>query len=75
MEKNNNMGMGLFKRGSKYRPLIIVANNKQSKIVFEGTRKQHQKWLDESKFKYGTIHHVYYDEGGNDVLYFRATKK
>ena len=42
------MGMG-FKRGSKYRPLIIVANNKQSKIVFEGTRKQHQKWLEESK--------------------------
>ena len=48
MEKNNNMGMG-FKRGSKSRPLIIVANNKQSKIVFEGTRKQHQKWLEESK--------------------------
>ena len=74
MEKNNNMGMG-FKRGSKSRPLIIVANNKQSKIVFEGTRKQHQKWLDESKFKYGTIHHVYEDRGGEDVSYFRATKK
>ena len=36
-----------FKRSSKSRPLIIVANNKQSKIVFEGTRKQHQKWSGE----------------------------
>ena len=74
MEKNNNMGMG-FKRGSKSRPLIIVANNKQSKIVFEGTRKQHQKWLEESKFRRGTVHHVYKDRGNEDVSYFRATKK
>ena len=34
MEKNNNMGMG-FKRGSKSRPLIIVANNKQSKLFLK----------------------------------------
>ena len=74
MEKNNNMGMG-FKRGSKSRPLIIVANNKQSKIVFEGTRKQHQKCFEESKFKHVTIHHVYEDRGNEDVLYYRATKK
>jgi hypothetical protein len=74
MEKNNNMGTG-FKRGSKSRPLIIVANNKQSKIVFEGTRKQHQKFLEEAKFRRGTIHHVYTDRGGEDVSYFRATKK
>ena len=71
MEKNNNMG---FKRGTKSRPLIIVANNKQSKI-FQGTRKQHQKWLEESKFRHGVIHHVYEDRGGEDVSYFRATKK
>jgi hypothetical protein len=64
-----------FKRGSKSRPLIIVANNKQSKIVFEGTRKQHQKWLEESKFRRGAVHHVYEDRGGEDVSYFRATKK
>jgi hypothetical protein len=74
MEKNDNMGMG-FKRGSKYRPLIIVANNKQSKILFEGTKKQHQKWLEESKFRRGVVHHVYTDKGGDDVSYFRATKK
>ena len=74
MEKNNNIGMG-FKRGSKSRPLIIVANNKQSKILFEGTRKQHQKWLEESKFRHGVVHHVYEDKGGEDVSYFRATKK
>ena len=74
MEKNNSMGTG-FKRGSKYRPIITVANNKQSKIVFEGTKKQHQKWLEEAKFRRGTIHHVYTDKGGDDVLYFRATKK
>ena len=74
MEKNNNMGMG-FKRGSKSRPLIIVANNKQSKIVFEGTRKQHQKWLEKSKFRRGTVHHVYEDKGGKNISYFKATKK
>ena len=74
MEKNDNMGMGV-KRGSKYRPLIIVANNKQSKILFEGTKKQHQKWLEESKFRRGVVHHVYTDKGGDDVSYFRATKK
>ena len=71
MDKNNNMG---FKRGSKSRPLIIVANNKQSKI-FEGTRKQHQKWLEETKFRYGTVHHVYEDRGNKNVSYFKATKK
>ena len=70
MEKNNNMG---FKRGTKSRPLIIVANNKQSKI-FQGTRKQHQKWLEESKFRPGVVHHVSYFRG-EDVSYFRATKK
>jgi hypothetical protein len=74
MEINNNMGTG-FKRGSKYRPIITVGNNKQSKIVFVGTKKQHQQWLDEAKFKKGTIHHVYTDRGGNNVSYFRATKK
>ena len=72
MDKNNNMG---FKRGSKSRPLITVANNNQSKIVFEGTRKQHQKWLEESTFRRGTIHHVYEDKGGKNISYFRATKK
>ena len=71
MEKNNNMG---FKRGTKSRPLIIVANNKQSKI-FQGSKKQHQKWLQESTFRRGIIHHVYEDRGGEDVSYFRATKK
>ena len=74
MEINNNMGSG-FKRGSKYRPIITVGNNKQSKIIFEGTKKQHQKWLEESTFKKGTIHHVYEDRGGHNVSYFRATKK
>ena len=69
----NNMGTG-FKRGSKYRPIITVANNKQSKI-FEGTKKQHQKFLEESKFKKGTIHHVYEDKGGTNVTYFRMSKK
>ncbi len=34
MENNNNIGMG-FKRGSKSRPIITVANNKQSKIVLK----------------------------------------
>jgi hypothetical protein len=72
--ENDNMGTR-FKRGSKARPLIIVANNKQSKIVFEGTRKQHQKFLEEAKFRRGTIHHVYEDKGGNNVSYFRMTKK
>ena len=71
MEKNNNMG---FKRGTKSRPLIRVANNKQSKI-FQGTRKQLKKWLDESTFRRGVVHHVYEDRGGEDVSYFRATKK
>ena len=73
MEINNNMSTG-FKRGTKYRPIITVGNNKQSKI-FVGTKKQHQKWLEESTFKTGTIHHVYTDRGGNNVSYFRATKK
>ena len=72
MDKNNNMG---FKRGSKSRPLIIVANNNQSKIVFEGTTKQHQKWLEESKIRRGTVHHVYEDRGDKNISYFRATKK
>ena len=72
MDKNNNIG---FKRGSKNRPLITVANNNQSKIVFEGTKKQHEKWLQEPKFRRGTVHHVYEDKGGNNVSYFRATKK
>ena len=69
MDKNNNMG---FKRGSKNRPLITVANNKQSKIVFEGTRKQHQNWLEGTKIKSGTIHHVYEDRGDKNISYFRA---
>jgi hypothetical protein len=73
MEINNNMGTG-FKRGSKYRPIITVGNNKQSKIIFEGTKKQHQKWLEEAKFRRGTIHHVYEDKGGNNVSYFIARK-
>ena len=72
MDKNNNIG---FKRGSKNRPLITVANNNQSKIVFEGTKKQHQNWLEGSKFRVGTVHHVYEDRGGKNVSYFRATKK
>ena len=63
------------KRGSKKTPLITVANNNQSKIIFEGTRKQHQKWLQESKFRYGTVHHVYEDKGGKNISYFKATKK
>ena len=63
-----------FKRGSKSRPLITVANNNQSKIVFEGTRKQHQKWLEESKFRHGTVHHVYEDRGNKNISYFRGTK-
>ena len=74
MEINNNMGTG-FKRGSKYRPIITVANNKQSKIVFEGTKKQHQNFLEESTFRKGTIHHVYEDKGGTNVTYFRMSKK
>jgi len=69
MEINNNM-----KRGTKYRPIITVGNNKQSKI-FIGTKKQHQKWLEENTFRRGTIHHVFEDKGGNNVSYFRATKK
>ena len=73
MEINNNMGT-VFKRGSKYRPIITVGNNKQSKIIFEGTKKQHQKWLEESTFKKGVIHNVYIDKGGADVSYFRARK-
>ena len=72
MDKNNNIG---FKRGSINRPIITVANNNQSKIVFEGTKKQHQKWLQESKFRRGKVHHVYEDRGGDNVSYFRATKK
>jgi len=72
MEINNNMGT-VFKRGSKYRPIITVGNNKQSKI-FVGTKKQHQKWLEEAKFRRGTIHHVYEDKGGNNVSYFIARK-
>jgi hypothetical protein len=68
MELNN-------KRGSIIKPKIIVGNKHQSKIVFEGTKKQHKKWLDESKFKKGTIHHVYTDKGGDNVSYFRMTKK
>ena len=63
------------KRGSKAKPLINVVNKNQTKIIFKGTKKQHEKWLSEVKFKYGTIHHVYHDEGGNNVSYFRATKK
>jgi hypothetical protein len=63
------------KRGSIIKPKIIVGNKQQSKIVFEGTKKQHQKWLEESKFKKGTVHHVYTDKGGTNVSYFRATKK
>ena len=75
MEINNNMGTG-FKRGTKYRPIITIGNNKQSKIIFVGTKNQHKKWLEEeAKFKKGTIHHVYTDRGGNNVSYFRATKK
>ena len=34
MDKNNNIG---FKRGSKNRPIITVANKNQSKIIFTGT--------------------------------------
>ena len=52
-----------------------VAKNNQSKIVFEGTKKQHQKWLEETKFRRGTVHHVYEDRGDKNVSYFRATKK
>ena len=63
------------KRGSKSKPLINVVNKNQTKIIFKGTKKQHQKWLDESTFRRGTVHHVYHDEGGNNVSYFRATKK
>ena len=74
MDKNNNVSMG-FKRGSKNRPLITVANNNQSKIVFEGTRKQHQNWLDQSKIRRGTVHHVYEDRGDKNVSYFKAIKK
>ena len=70
----NNMGSG-FKRGTKYRPIITVGNNKQSKIIFVGTKNQHKKWLEESTFKKGVIHHVYTDKGGEDVSYFRAKKK
>ena len=72
MDKNNIMG---FKRGSINRPLITVANKNQSKIVFTGTKKQHQKWLEGTTFRHGTVHHVYQDKGGNNVSYFRATKK
>jgi len=72
---DQHMGMG-FKRGSKTRPMITVANNnKKTKMFFEGTRKQHQKWLEETKFRRGTVHHVYEDRGDKDVSYFRATKK
>ena len=74
MEINNNMDTG-FKKGSINRPIITVANKNQSKVIFSGTKKQHERWMSEVKFKYGTIHHVYYDEGGNNVSYFRATKK
>ena len=70
MDNNNK-----FKRGSKKTPLITVANKNQSKIVFTGTKKQDQKWLDESTFRSGTVHHVYEDKGNNNVSYFRATKK
>ena len=70
----DNIGSG-FKRGTKNRPIITVGNNKQSKIIFVGTKKQHQKWLEESTFKKGVIHHVFEDRGGNNVSYFRATKK
>ena len=69
---DNNIG---FKRGSVKRPIINVVNKNHTKIIFSGTKRQHEKWMSEVKFKYGTIHHVYYDEGGNDVSYFRATKK
>jgi len=68
------MGSG-FKRGTKNRPIITVGNNKQSKIIFVGTKNQHKKWLEESTFKKGVIHHVYTDKGGEDVSYFRAKKK
>ena len=74
MDNNNNNNIG-FKRGTINRPIITVVNKNKSKIIFSGSKKQHEKWLSEVKFKYGTIHHVYYDEGGNDVSYFRATKK
>ena len=70
MDNNNK-----FKRGSKKTPLITVANKNQSKIVFTGFKKQHQNWLEGSKFRVGTIHHVYQDKGGKNVSYFRATKK
>ena len=70
MDNNNK-----FKRGSINRPLITVGNKNQSKIIFTGTKKQHEKWLGGIKFKYGTVHHVYQDRGGNNVSYFRATKK
>ena len=63
------------KRGSKSKPIITVANKNQSKVIFTGTKKQHQNWLDESTFRRGTVHHVYQDKGGNNVSYFRATKK
>jgi hypothetical protein len=52
MEKNN-------KTGSIIKPKIIVGNKQQSKIVFKKKKKQHKKWLDESKFKKGVVHHVY----------------
>ena len=71
---NNNNNIG-FKKGSKNRPIITVANKNQSKVIFSGTKKQHERWMSEVKFKYGTIHHVYYDEGNNNISYFRATKK
>ena len=67
------MSMG-FKRSSKSRPLIIVANNKQSKIVLKEL-ENNIKWLEESKFRRDTVHHVYEDRGNEDVSYFRATKK
>ena len=63
------------KRGSKAKPLINVVNKNQTKIIFKGTRKQHQKWLEESKFRHGTVHHVYEDRGNKNVSYFKATKK
>ena len=71
---NNNNNIG-FKRGSINRPLITVANKNQSKVIFTGTKKQHQNWLGGITFKRGTIHHVYEDRGNNNVSYFRATKK
>ena len=74
MDNNNNNNIG-FKKGSINRPIITVVNKNHTKIIFSGTKKQHERWMSEVKFKYGTIHHVYHDEGGNNVSYFRATKK